>query len=193
MVYEGLLWVGALQVDPGWQGKLPCPIYNLASRTIVISHRQKLFSIDFVRTTAFMPGIAALAILFTALGIISTAFIQKDSTAGTLLQTDVPISYIALLSSVIAIALSTFAITRNRYPNWISNWLHKFVRFLSLVIIAWGAYTLLAPRIPLLQMFTSQWILSIPAWYGIIHLIIGILLARAVWDILEWRKKGRSS
>ena len=25
MVYRGLLWVGALQVDPGWVGYLPCP------------------------------------------------------------------------------------------------------------------------------------------------------------------------
>lgn len=53
MVYEGLLWVGALQVDPGWQGCLPCPIYNLANRPIEIRYKQKVFSIDFVRTTPY--------------------------------------------------------------------------------------------------------------------------------------------
>ena len=35
-VYEGLLWVGGPQVDPGWEGHLYCPIYNLAEREVVI-------------------------------------------------------------------------------------------------------------------------------------------------------------
>ena len=52
-VYKGLLWVGALQVDPGWVGYLPCPLYNLSNDTVTIGYRDKLFSIDFVRTTRF--------------------------------------------------------------------------------------------------------------------------------------------
>ena len=55
MVYEGLLWTGALQVDPGWQGPLMCPVYNLADRTVHLSYKQELFAIDFVRTTPFRP------------------------------------------------------------------------------------------------------------------------------------------
>ena len=53
MVYEGLLWVGALQVDPGWTSYLPCPLYNLSDREVTIRYRDKLFTIDFVRTTPF--------------------------------------------------------------------------------------------------------------------------------------------
>ena len=33
-IYEGLLWTGGPQVDPGWVGHLPCPIYNLAEREV---------------------------------------------------------------------------------------------------------------------------------------------------------------
>ena len=53
MVYKGLLWVGALQVDPGWVGYLPCPLYNLSDETVEIKYKETLFTIDFVRTTAF--------------------------------------------------------------------------------------------------------------------------------------------
>ena len=50
-VYEGLLWTGGPQVDPGWQGHLYCPIYNLAERQIVIPHKERVFTMDFARTT----------------------------------------------------------------------------------------------------------------------------------------------
>lgn len=53
MVYKGLLWVGALQVDPGWAGYLPSPLYNLSDREVQINFRDKLFTMDFVRTTRF--------------------------------------------------------------------------------------------------------------------------------------------
>ena len=50
-VYEGLLWTGGPQVDPGWQGHLYCPIYNLAERQIVIPHKERVFTMDFARTS----------------------------------------------------------------------------------------------------------------------------------------------
>ena len=52
-VYEGLLWTGGPQVDPGWQGHLFCPIYNLAERQIVIPHKEPVFTMDFTRTTYY--------------------------------------------------------------------------------------------------------------------------------------------
>ena len=52
-VYEGLLWTGGPQVDPGWKGQLYCPIYNLAEREIVIPHKERFFTMDFARTTPF--------------------------------------------------------------------------------------------------------------------------------------------
>ena len=52
-VYEGLLWTGGPQVDPGWKGNLYCPIYNLADRQIAIPHKERFFTMDFARTTPF--------------------------------------------------------------------------------------------------------------------------------------------
>ena len=52
-VYEGLLWVGGPQVDPGWHGALYCPIYNLAEREVVIPYMERVFTMDFTRTTPF--------------------------------------------------------------------------------------------------------------------------------------------
>ena len=52
-VYEGILWVGGPQVDPGWKGQLYCPIYNLAERQVVIPFKERVFTMDFTRTTPF--------------------------------------------------------------------------------------------------------------------------------------------
>ncbi len=57
-VYEGLLWVGGPQVDPGWQGQLYCPIYNLAEREIVIPYMERVFTMDFTRTTPVHDAVA---------------------------------------------------------------------------------------------------------------------------------------
>jgi len=32
LAYQGLLWVGGAQVDPGFRGRLSCPIYNCGFR-----------------------------------------------------------------------------------------------------------------------------------------------------------------
>lgn len=53
-VYEGLLWVGALQVDPGWQGHLSCPIYNMSNSEVRLKFKDELFAMDFVRTTPYV-------------------------------------------------------------------------------------------------------------------------------------------
>ena len=53
MVYKGLVWVGSLQVDPGYQGYLFCPLYNLSDREQELIYKDPLFTIDFVRTTLF--------------------------------------------------------------------------------------------------------------------------------------------
>ena len=50
-IYEGLLWTGGPQVDPGWEGPLFCPIYNLAERKVVLKYREPMFTIDFAYTT----------------------------------------------------------------------------------------------------------------------------------------------
>lgn len=51
MVYKGLLWTGALQVDPGWCGPLYCPIYNLSSKPVDLFFKEKFVTMDFVKAT----------------------------------------------------------------------------------------------------------------------------------------------
>ena len=59
-IYEGLLWTGGPQVDPGWTGPLFCPIYNLAERTVILKYGDPLFTIDFVQTTGVGPELVEL-------------------------------------------------------------------------------------------------------------------------------------
>jgi deoxycytidine triphosphate deaminase len=49
--YKGLLWVGGPQVDPGYQGYLFCPIYNLSDQTVILHRGEPLALLDFVTTT----------------------------------------------------------------------------------------------------------------------------------------------
>lgn len=51
--YEGLLWVGGPQVDPGWVGKLSCPLYNLSHKPVTLKLFEPIAVIDFIKTTAF--------------------------------------------------------------------------------------------------------------------------------------------
>lgn len=53
LAYEGLVWVGGPQVDPGWVGNLSCPIYNLGSTPLTLRLHQPIAVIDFVTTTPF--------------------------------------------------------------------------------------------------------------------------------------------
>lgn len=52
-VYLGLLWAGAAQVDPGYRGRLFCPIYNLSDKPVILKFKNDIVSIDFVKTTKF--------------------------------------------------------------------------------------------------------------------------------------------
>jgi deoxycytidine triphosphate deaminase len=54
LAYEGLLWVGGAQVDPGFRGRLSCPIYNLSAKKVSLTYGQPLAMIDFVTTTPFV-------------------------------------------------------------------------------------------------------------------------------------------
>jgi deoxycytidine triphosphate deaminase len=56
LAYKGLLWVGGAQVDPGFRGRLSCPIYNLSTEPVELACGDKLAMIDFVTTTDFIPG-----------------------------------------------------------------------------------------------------------------------------------------
>jgi deoxycytidine triphosphate deaminase len=49
--YEGLLWVGAAQVDAGYRGYLACPLYNLSNADVRLHYGEEIAVIDFVTTT----------------------------------------------------------------------------------------------------------------------------------------------
>ena len=53
LVYKGLLWVGGAQIDPGYQGYLSAPLYNLSIKPVVLKYKEPIFTIDFVKTTNF--------------------------------------------------------------------------------------------------------------------------------------------
>ncbi len=55
LVYKGLLWAGGPQVDPGFEGRLMCPVYNLSTREVVLKYKEHIVTIDFVKTTPFNP------------------------------------------------------------------------------------------------------------------------------------------
>lgn len=54
LAYEGLLWVGGPQVDPGYAGHLFCPIYNLSRDPVRLDYGDQLAVLDFVKTTRFV-------------------------------------------------------------------------------------------------------------------------------------------
>jgi deoxycytidine triphosphate deaminase len=54
--YEGLLWVGGPQVDPGWVGHLFCPLYNLSDKEVCLRYADPIALMDFVTTTPFKPN-----------------------------------------------------------------------------------------------------------------------------------------
>jgi len=58
--YEGIVWVGGPQVDPGYSGRLYCPLYNLSNREVELRFKDRLFMIDFVKTTFFIEGKSSL-------------------------------------------------------------------------------------------------------------------------------------
>src|SRR5258708_6359364 len=53
--YEGLVWVGGPQVDPGYVGYLFCPIYNLRDKAVELTMGKPIAVIDFVTTTPVGP------------------------------------------------------------------------------------------------------------------------------------------
>lgn len=53
-VYKGILLGTGPQVEPGFNGFLSCPLYNLTNRAITIKREDEFATIDFERTTNFV-------------------------------------------------------------------------------------------------------------------------------------------
>ena len=50
LAYEGLVWVGGPQVDPGYQGYLFCPVYNLSAEPVTLHLEERFATMDFSTT-----------------------------------------------------------------------------------------------------------------------------------------------
>jgi deoxycytidine triphosphate deaminase len=58
-VYRGVLLGTGPQVDPGFRGRLSCPLHNLTSLDITIPMGREFATIDFEKTTSFLPNLSA--------------------------------------------------------------------------------------------------------------------------------------
>lgn len=54
--YKGLIWVGGPQIDAGFRGLLPCPIWNLSNADFSIKSGEEIAIIDFEFTTPPTAG-----------------------------------------------------------------------------------------------------------------------------------------
>lgn len=55
-VYRGMMLDNGLQIDPGYHGHINVPIYNFTDEERKFKYQEKLLSIEFTRTTSFLPG-----------------------------------------------------------------------------------------------------------------------------------------
>jgi deoxycytidine triphosphate deaminase len=57
-VYNGILLGTGPQVDPGFSGKLSCPLYNLTNTDIIIKRGELFATIDFEKTTKLLVDLS---------------------------------------------------------------------------------------------------------------------------------------
>ena len=55
-VYRGLIVDNGLQVDPGFHGHISVPVYNFTDEFKKLEFKERLLSVDFVKTTPFRPN-----------------------------------------------------------------------------------------------------------------------------------------
>jgi len=55
-VYRGLIVDNGLQVDPGFHGHINVPVYNFTNELKKLEYKERLLSVDFVKTTPFRPN-----------------------------------------------------------------------------------------------------------------------------------------
>ena len=52
IIYQGVLLGTGPQVDPGFEGRLSCPLYNFSNNPITLHFKKPFAIIDFVKTTS---------------------------------------------------------------------------------------------------------------------------------------------
>jgi deoxycytidine triphosphate deaminase len=56
LIYQGIILGTGPQVDPGFRGRLSCPLHNISNNDVELEYGQRFATIDFVKTTPFTPS-----------------------------------------------------------------------------------------------------------------------------------------
>jgi hypothetical protein len=56
LLHEGLLVGAGPQIDPGYPGKLSCPLHNISNEKVSLSAREPFAVVEFRKTTPFAEG-----------------------------------------------------------------------------------------------------------------------------------------
>jgi deoxycytidine triphosphate deaminase len=154
--YEGLLWVGAAQVDPGFKGYLCCPIYNLSNKPCTLKYGESIAVIDFVTTTP--PTARSKEFKFDAIGRKRLLFEDYETLNSALtnaqdrldkadreivdLRATVAVSNGVILAALGALVTALALFVSGNYPGFLSRfspalWVSLaalIVSFLSLIL-----------------------------------------------------------
>jgi deoxycytidine triphosphate deaminase len=57
-IFDGLVYITGVHIDPGWEGNLWVPIYNLSKKIIRLRLGEPFGSIDFTKTTSFTENVS---------------------------------------------------------------------------------------------------------------------------------------
>lgn len=156
-VYEGLLWVGAAQVDAGYVGHLFCPIYNLSDKKVTLRLGQQIAVIDFIKTTPFKKGISIeyrrppkriifddynperlRSALYTEASKRIADIVDKVKTFGTRLDTSIGIIFTAI--AVLVATLSIFVSSSQGVYETLPWWTYLSVVF-SIIALVTSIFT----------------------------------------------------
>lgn len=128
--YKGLIWVGAAQVDPGWVGQLPCPIYNLSDKDVELRRGDDIALMDFVVTTPFRrdrskkyrrpPDLVLLEQYNVQLksGVASELNEFKDKLENSASRVDAFVALTFVVLSILVAAVALRAPESNNFAWW---------------------------------------------------------------------------
>ena len=152
MVYKGLLWTGALQVDPGWCGPLYCPIYNLSDKPVDLFYKEKFVTMDFVKTTNVKyENITKYTKRGKAVNLrdyeynLRSALVSEAADKIKSMESDLNKfhtrldSYISIIFAILAILITAFSIfftsTENVSDVNFATWFKIWMIFISIIAI----------------------------------------------------------
>jgi deoxycytidine triphosphate deaminase len=200
LVYEGLLWTGALQVDPGWCGPLYCPIYNLSSEEVTLRLGEPIVLMDFVKTTPFKKGESKeyrrpperqslrdyswrlRSALFTEAAQKINKIESRVNRVETLIG--VTLTSIAILFAALSILVTSrnVSTTASSPPLWFIVWVTLSI-ILSIVAIV---FSLFRAKLEIRKLWHKvvMIIIFVASAIGFVHLIIPI-----IGKIINWSSR----